>query len=711
MADTKTRLDRTAQKVDRFLRDFIRAQKGGDKDKVLELLTQAKKEGVSADAILNAAKAHIKDASDFGWFRSFLQGVSYGFSDEIEAFITDKLGGDDYDTALRKIRTGKAIYEGEYPMRAMGAEVAGALPSLFLPAGYVGKGAQLIGKGAQKVLPSMSRLGRAPTSGPTFLGQGAQATATAGVEGALGGAGRGETAAERSEMAMTEGLIGAASAPVLQGAVAGISKLGQLRQPVEQSAYQRIASRIRPSQEERIAQEVQKRVDIGDEMPETLADIAGTGAQEQVRGTRQGVRGEFDERVGEFIEERMVDAPERVSQEIGEFGKQLGVDVFEELDKETLEIIRAQAAREAYEPLRKAYKQVSITDAGFSTLFNDSMISREMYNKIKQDMERMAESGLIDPEDLKNIGEYDDLVEKLKVGDDVVAPFSFLEQATRELDAMASGAGAQRIGTTQTSYSSLASEAKDRLGQVVDGYDDARRVFEIRSNVIAANEIGKKAMGPSMTAKQVQKELDKLSPEAKQVFIQSALNNLIRGFDKEGVDYASQVIRSRSKKEKLKIMLGDQPDEVLQNTLERLAREKRMARAGREMTPRSDTTRNILETQEQGFNVFQAPLVRAQERLIEEIGKQLPSRRSAVSTAASEMLMETDPARQMQILKGVRAETPTQRGIEGAAVIGGRVARAPSLLSPIAGPEREGPVTIYTDEQLRRLGMTGLLGQ
>lgn len=711
MADTKQRLDRTAEKVDRFLRDFIRAQKGGDKDAVLNLLKQAESEGISDQAVIEAAKAHIKEAGDFGWFRSFLQGVSFGFSDEIEAYISEKIGGDDYDTGLRKIRTGKAMYEGEYPMRAMGAEIAGALPSMLLPAGYVGKAAQLAGKAGGKILPSIARPAPATVANPTFLGQGAKATAVGGIEGALGGAGRGESLAERSQMAMQEGLIGAASAPVIQGAVAGVSKLGQLRQPVDESAYRRIAGVIPAGQEDRVAREVQQRVDVGDEMPETIADIAGQKAQEQVKGTRVGSPDEFNVEVGQFLEGRMVDAPERVTQEIGEFGRQLGVDVFEELDKEALEIIRAQAAREAYAPLRQAYKQISLSDAGFDTMFNESMISRRMFNKIKADMERMAESGLIDPEDLNQLGTYKELTDSLKEGKDITAPFSFLEQATRELEAVGTSAGAQRVGTTETSYKSLAAEAKDRLGQAVEGYDEARNVFEVRSNVIAANEIGKKAMGNSMTAKQMEKHLEKLSPEARNVFIQSALNSLIRTFDKEGLDYASRIIRSRSQKEKLKIMLGDQPDEILEQTLQRLARERRMAKAGGEMTPRSDSARNLYEAQEQGFNLMQAPLARAQEALVQEIGKQLPSRRSAVSRTASGMLMETDPRIQSGIMEGVQRQVPIQRGVEGAAVAGGRIARAPSLLSPIAGPEREGPVTIYTDEQLRKLGMSGLLGQ
>lgn len=711
MADTKTRLDRTSEKVDRFLRDFIRAQKGKDRDRVLQLLKQAEQEGISDEAVINAAKAHVKDASDFGWFRSFLQGVSFGFSDEIEAFITDKIGGDDYDTALRKIRTGKAMYEGEYPMRAMGAEIAGALPSMLLPAGYVGKGAQLIGKAAGKVLPSARIPLRAPTGNPTFLGQGAKATAVGGVEGALGGAGRGEDAAERAQMAMQEGTIGAVAAPVLQAGVAGVSKLGQLRQPVEESAYRRIAGVIPAGQESRVAREIERRSIVGDEMPETIADIAGEKAQEQVKGTRVGSPDEFNVEVGQFLEERMTDAPERVAQEIGEFGRLIGVDAFEELDKKTLETIRAQAAREAYAPLREANKAVSIADAGFENLFNENMISKQMYKKIIGDMERLAESGLIDPEDLKLIGSYDDLVKALKAKDDIRAPFSFLEQATRELEAIGTSAGAQRVGTTETSYQSLASKAKDRLGQVVEGYDDARKVFETRSNVIAANEIGKKAMGQSMTPKQVEKHLENLSPEARNVFIQSALNSLIRTFDKEGLDYASRIMRSRSQKEKLKIMLGDQPDAILEQTLQRLARERRMARAGGAMTPRSDSARNLYEAQEQGFNLIQSPMTIAQEALVREIGRQLPSRRSAVSRTASEMLMQTDPQAQTQIMRGVQRQVPIQRGVEGAAVAGGRIARAPSLLSPIAGPEREGPVTIYTDEQLRRLGMSGLLGQ
>jgi len=71
--------------------------------------------------------------------------------------------------------------------------------------------------------------------------------------------------------------------------------------------------------------------------------------------------------------------------------------------------------------------------------------------------------------------------------------------------------------------------------------------------------------------------------------------------------------------------------------------------------------------------------------------------------------METSPQRQQQIISGVQSQLPIQRGLERAAVAGGRVARVPSLISPIIDEERSGPVQIYTDEQMRRMGLGGLL--
>jgi len=69
-------------------------------------------------------------------------------------------------------------------------------------------------------------------------------------------------------------------------------------------------------------------------------------------------------------------------------------------------------------------------------------------------------------------------------------------------------------------------------------------------------------------------------------------------------------------------------------------------------------------------------------------------------------LMETAPYQQRRILSGVEAQLPTQRAIENIAVGGGRAARLPSLLSPAM---EDKPVTIYTDEQMRQMGMGGLL--
>lgn len=71
--------------------------------------------------------------------------------------------------------------------------------------------------------------------------------------------------------------------------------------------------------------------------------------------------------------------------------------------------------------------------------------------------------------------------------------------------------------------------------------------------------------------------------------------------------------------------------------------------------------------------------------------------------------MQTDPSQQMRTMQGIQRNLPIQRGIENIAVGGGRVARAPSLISPILDDDRRQPVKIYTDEQMRAMGLGGLL--
>jgi len=704
MSEQDQRLQANAELVQSTVFDAIRALAAKDRASFDDAGERAIKLGVKPDAFKKLILDYQNESVDYGFMRSVAQGVTFGFADEIEALAKSAVGDGTYEQEVAKVRAGKAAYEGEYPMRAMAGEIAGALPSLAFPAGLALKGATTVGKA---VLPATRMAPRgAPAAAPTFTGEGIKATAVGTGEGFLGGYGRGETEAERFEKGVQEGIIGGVGGATIQSAIGGGTRLLQSMQPVDVVAQQRVASTIARGDEPRVSSEVTERLATGDEMPETLADIIGGQAQKTVKATRMGGEQDFDVATGKFLTERMTDAPTRVSQAVGDFGEGLGVDVFEELDADVLRLIRDDAAYKAYQPIREANPELSIRDMGFDKFFDDDMISESVYNKVVSDMRRLVAGGKMEADSIDGVPNYQAIKRALNRGRDVNAPFAFFDQVQREIADVARKGKSGETRTSGASYQGIADDMDLLLRTKVDGYADAKSAYKANSDVLTASELGKKAASKSRTAAQVEKDLSGLGEDARKAYIQSALNSLVRTFDVEGRDYATRILQSKESKAKLKALVGEQSDEVYTNLLTRLGRESRMARSGQAMTPRSDTAQNLAMMQGQGLDILQSPMQQVQQRLLEGIVSNLPSRRSAVTQRAGEMLMETAPYQQRRILSGVESQLPTQRKIENIAVGGGRAARLPSLLSPAM---EDKPVTIYTDEQMRQMGMGGLL--
>lgn len=219
-----------ADRIDSILGDALRAKSAGNRSGVVEALKEAKRLGVNADQFKESLRDYEENKRDFGWLRSFAQGLSFGFADEVEAYGRSLAGGEDYEQELRRIRAGKAAFEGANPVTSTVAEVAGALPSALLPLGMAARGAQLAGRA---VLPSaMSSARGASTAAPTFVGEGLKATAVGAGEGFIGGYGRGEGTSDRLSQGISDAAIGAVAAPVIQGAIGGVVRGAQAMRPV-----------------------------------------------------------------------------------------------------------------------------------------------------------------------------------------------------------------------------------------------------------------------------------------------------------------------------------------------------------------------------------------------------------------------------------------------------------------------------------------------
>ena len=228
--------------------------------------------GIPESAFIDAYQRYTDSGGivDFGAGRALLQGLSFGFADEIEAAFKSATGDRTYEQEVGAIRAGQKAFEAADPTTALAAEALGSLPYMAIPA-----------LGAPRIAATAAR---APSLAQTMTyGAGIGA-----AEGALGGLGRGEGAEGSLSRAAIEGGLGAGLGALAPAAIAGGAKVFSRGGGPQQQAVAQLGQAIPEDIREGVAERVAQRVATDDVRPETLADIAGATAQREVRGLRGG---------------------------------------------------------------------------------------------------------------------------------------------------------------------------------------------------------------------------------------------------------------------------------------------------------------------------------------------------------------------------------------------------------------------------------------
>jgi len=153
--------------------------------------------------------------------RTFAQGLSFGFADEIEAFVRSAVDSDaSYADTLKEVRNKINAFRRDNPLAAYGSEIAGAiLPSVaaaFIPGGQA-LTASTIGKVGQA----------AKAIGLGKKGQNVAKSAAVGAGGSgLYGFGAGEGGFEnRAKNAGISAAIGAVANPAIQAVAPRITQV------------------------------------------------------------------------------------------------------------------------------------------------------------------------------------------------------------------------------------------------------------------------------------------------------------------------------------------------------------------------------------------------------------------------------------------------------------------------------------------------------
>jgi len=271
------------------------------------------------------------------------QGLGMGWGDEGEAWLRSKLGEDDYEQNLKRIREEYAQFSKKHPFTAGASEFAGgAAPGI-----------------AAMFIPGMQPVGAAQI-GATGMGALARMSALGGLSGAVSGAGsagedsRGSGAASGAVLGAGLGL----ALPVaLRGAGAGARWLQERLMPTEALVGERAIGKMSKALEsdEVTPQQMQNTMaqDKSMNVPSLLAnaspglsDLAETVAQRSGGGARQ---------LETAIQAQKLGAKERTHQQVVK-GLKPG-DYYDDL--QNLEQETRKLAGPAYE---KAYAYGEVTD-------------------------------------------------------------------------------------------------------------------------------------------------------------------------------------------------------------------------------------------------------------------------------------------------------------------------------------------------------------
>ena len=177
--------------------------------------------------------------------RTFMQGVSMGWSDEVEGAIASMFSDSTYDEERDAIRAKLNAYKAANPKEALSLEVIGAIVPMFTPVGWLAKGAGVSANAARAFL-------------------------AAGTEGAIYGAGssEGENLGEVSGDTVTGAVTSLATGGGLWVAGKGIKGIGS---EVYNWARTRLGDKPATVVEAELARLVSK---TGKSVDEVVADIA-----------------------------------------------------------------------------------------------------------------------------------------------------------------------------------------------------------------------------------------------------------------------------------------------------------------------------------------------------------------------------------------------------------------------------------------------------
>lgn len=667
----------TAQAVKSFKESFKTVDSLIDKGASDEAINQAIRDsGIPEDAFLDAYGRYTESGGvvDFGAGRALLQGLTLGFADEIEASLPTALTGleGDYEQRVGQIRAGQTAFTAAQPELAMAAEIAGAVPTALIPGGLVARGAL--------------------RGGTSLAGTVARGVGVGAAEGAIGGAGRGETMAERIRGAATEGTIGAVAGGVVPAAVTGVSAAARAGRPLEARALSQLGRALPEDRLDEIAGRVEQRVATGAESPLTLAEMGGRTAQRELRGLRGG-SAEVEELVEPRLTARMAQQGQRIESAIEE-----GVGMGPESSVVLGNVVRTQQSEAAplYRAIRENYPTVSVR--GMEDVFELESF-REAYPRIVRSVMEEKRGEIADEILNKTPRTYEEFMRMLRESGDVEVPFDFLDQAKQVIGSMGNSAARSGDNNLARLRYQAAERIKDATDQRVPEYREARSVFAGEAAIEEAMTEGRRF--DRMTPAEVRQTMANLSPSERQAFITGAVDNMrLKIMDKDvGRDLLKALnLNAPGQRQRLAVLMGGEDSPAFQAFERALKEEAEMAQTRNIVMGGSQTAafQRDIAGAEVGFddmvdllmNPSSIANVGALTRFFRGLINKTRGAGGQTGRRVAEMLTETSPAMQQRIIEGVRRSQENARRA-GAITSGAGVAAGALTGQTISGLLRD----------------------
>lgn len=517
---------------------------------------------------------------DYGFGSAALQGLTFGFSDEIQARAMEAAGQGTYEQNLASIQAAKQAYEQEFPYRALGAEVLGSIPTMFVGGAGAVRGLQA----AQRVLPSISV--------PRQVGAAGGAAVSGATTGALTGAGTAQPGG-RIEGAQSGAQTGAALGAAGQQAARIIPQVPGIRQAIEfgrekvglptDFARRADVKLLQSLQRDGVnLDEAMRRISVikqGGYKPETIIELGGENTRRladlvaQYPGASQAAR--------ELIETRSAGAPGRIITDFREAFR-VNADAFD-LSEQLIQQ-RNAASRPLYE---QAYREGGVvSDKRFDSYFKLTPF-KDAYKTARE----LAEFDGIDlPEKIEDLA---------KLGGPDLRTLDYIKRGLDDVlyvkKGPTGGTGKQILGRLEEKRREFVNLI-DEVGP--DSYKAARRAFagptEVRNAIDTGKEFAK------LDPRELKKQFDSLSDAEQEGFKIGVFDAIRTNIDKgaDGVDVLRRVWKSTEKQSQIRALLGD---DAFNDLSSRLVREKVIRETDVRMLSGSQTQpRTLLQREFEG---------------------------------------------------------------------------------------------------------------